>query len=236
MNREFINGFKIMSILLTGGSGLLGTQLTSLDSSIISPERRELDIENRSDCRQWVETLSSQDILIHAAAFTSLPGSEEDPGAARNANIVGTVNLVNACQSSGVRLVYISTDYVFSGDKGFYKEEDPINPINLYAKTKAAGELAVRTYDNSLVIRTSFCENEFPHEKAFTDQFTSRDYVDVIAPMILAEAKSNRVGIAHVGTERKSVYELARQRKLNVGELSILAVSFNAPRDTSFYN
>ena len=223
-----------MKILLTGGSGLLGTELRSLNESIISPGHNDLDVLDYFSCDRAI-IKHNPDLVIHAAAFTSPPRCEEYPHSARNVNIIGTVNLVNVCQDNNVRLVYISTDYVFAGDEGLYQEGDPINPINLYAKTKAAGELAVRTYDNSLVIRTSFCENEFPYEKAFVDQFTSRDYVDIIAPMILEQAESNLTGIVHVGTERKSVFELAVKRRPEVGELSIREVPFDAPRDTSFY-
>ena len=223
-----------MKILLTGGSGLLGTELTSLNEAIIAPKHNDLEVLDYFSCDRAI-IKHKPDIVIHAAALTSPPRCEELPHSARSVNIIGTVNLVNICQDNNIRLVYISTDYVFAGDEGLYQEGDPINPINLYAKTKAAGELAVRTYDNSLVIRTSFCENEFPYEKAFVDQFTSRDYVDVIAPMILKQAESDLTGIVHVGTERKSVFELAVKRRPEVGELSIRDVSFDPPRDTSFY-
>ena len=149
-------------------------------------------------------------------------------------NVVGTANVVYACRLYGVRLVYISTDYVFDGRRGQYSPDDAINPTNKYAMTKAAGEYIVRTYDSSLVIRTSFCERVFPYEKAFIDQYTSRDYIDIISPLILKEASSNKVGIIHVGTGRKSVYKLAKQRKSDVGILKISDVNFTVPADTSF--
>jgi dTDP-4-dehydrorhamnose reductase len=88
--------------------------------------------------------------------------------------------------------------------------------------------------DNSLVVRTSFCENEFPYPKAFIDQYTSRDYVDIISPLIYKVAISGKTGVVHVGTERKSVYELAASRKPDVGELSVNDINFKVPKDTSF--
>jgi len=92
----------------------------------------------------------------------------------------------------------------------------------------------VKTYSNSLIIRTSFCEQVFPYEKAFIDQYTSRDYIDVIAPMILSTAVSNKKGVVHIGTHRKTVYDLAQRRSPLVGKIRRSDVSFNVPRDTSF--
>jgi len=100
--------------------------------------------------------------------------------------------------------------------------------------TKAAAELSVRTYKNSLVIRTSFCEKQFPYEKAFVDQYTSRDYIDIICPLILEQAFSDKTGVVHVGTERKTVFDLAKKRKPNVKKLLRSEVNFKVPRDTSF--
>ena len=147
---------------------------------------------------------------------------------------MGTLNLLQVCEQLNIKMVYISTDYVFSGDNGPYKTTDPINPINLYAITKACGELLVKTYKNSLIIRTSFCQKEFPYDKAFIDQYTSRDYVDIIAPKILKCSKSSVTGIVHVGTTRKTVYELAKTRKIDVGSIKRSEVNFNIPFDTSF--
>tara|TARA_Y100000593_G_C4275238_1_gene319687 strand:- start:771 stop:1466 length:696 start_codon:yes stop_codon:yes gene_type:complete len=222
-----------VKILLTGGSGLLGSELLKLDHKIVAPNSKSLNINDKNSCRLWIEN-EKPDVILHAAAFTSPPVCEKNPTKARQVNIVGTINLLDLCEEKNIKLVYISTDYVFDGKVGLYSTTDAINPINKYALTKAAGELAVKTYDNSLIIRTSFCQNEFPYEKAFIDQYTSRDYVDVIAPKILNCAKSKMNGIVHVGTKRKTVFDLAKQRKPNVGKLSISDVSFNPPRDTSF--
>ena len=219
--------------MLTGGSGLLGTQMLKDHEDIYAPTHKDLDICSIESCVAHAADFQP-DVLIHAAAYTSPPRCDENPMAAVEVNVKGTMNLVRLCSRRGTRLVYISTDYVFDGENGPYGTDDPINPVNKYAMTKAAGELVVRTMDNSLVIRTSFCENEFPYDKAFEDQYTSRDYVDIIAPLIYNIAVAPYVGIAHIGTERKSVYDLARQRKNDVGKLSINDVNFSIPKDTSF--
>jgi len=222
-----------MKVLLTGGSGLLGKELLLLDNNIYAPTHSEMDITNRESVLNNLEE-QKPEIVIHAAAYTSPPRCDANPDNAVDVNVVGTANLVHACRLYGMRLVYISTDYVFDGKRGQYTPNDSINPTNKYAMTKAAGEYVVRTYDNTLVIRTSFCERVFPYEKAFIDQYTSRDYIDVIAPLILKEAVSRKMGIIHVGTGRKSVYELAKKRKDDIGMLKISEVGFIVPEDTSF--
>ena len=117
-------------------------------------------------------------MVVHAAAFTSPPKVDKDPARALDVNIIGTANLVRLCMARGLRLIYISTDYVFRGDRGNYREDDSLYPVNKYAWSKLGGECAVRMYDNSLIVRTSFGPNVFPYEKAFADQWTSRESVE----------------------------------------------------------
>jgi len=227
----------LRNIFLTGGSGLLGSELSKLsdDYGVIfdNPTSQECNILDYASVTRQIETTAGQTVL-HCAAFTDVLAAEKNAQKARDLNIVGTLNVLTACQQHNKRMVFVSTDYVFDGHNGGYDESSPLNPVNNYALTKGAAELAVRTYENSLVIRTSFCPREFPHEKAFVDQYTSRDFVDIIAPKILDATKSKTLGIMHIGTERKSVYELARRRNPKVGKISTKEVALSLPRDTSF--
>lgn len=226
-----------MTVLITGGSGLLGTEvckiLTNMSIPYLAPSSSEMDILNKKSLE---DNISKPDVrlVLHAAALTSPPVCSKEPQKAIDTNVVGSANVLEMCRKHNKRLVYISTDYVFDGEHGLYSTKDPINPINLYALTKASAELVIRTYDNSLVVRTSFCEKNFPYEKAFVDQYTSRDYIDIIAPLIVDASLSEQKGIVHIGTERKSVYELALRRSPNVGKLTRQQVNFPVPRDTSF--
>jgi dTDP-4-dehydrorhamnose reductase len=135
----------------------------------------------------------------------------------------------------GSRLIYISTDYVFNGEKGDYRETDPVYPVNKYAWSKLGGECAVRMYDKSLIIRTSFGPNIFPYQKAFVDQWTSRESVSAIARKIVALINRDITGVIHVGGTRKTVYEYAKglDESKEIGKLSIKDISFNVPVDTS---
>lgn len=222
------------NVILTGGSGLLGSEIQKCLPGISAPSHDELDIEDFDGLDEWI---SKNDVstLIHAAAYTSPPNAEKEPMKAMSANIVGTANVVKVCHKHELRLVYLSTDYVFRGDTGNYAESDNLNPQNLYAWSKLGGECAVKMYEKSLIVRTSFCEPVFPYEKAFADQYTSRDSVDVIAPMILKVALDETVtGVIHIGTERKTVKELAvKLGKTDVEDLLRDEVSFNVPYDTS---
>ena len=81
------------------------------------------------------------------------------------------------------------------------------------------GECAVRAHKNSLIIRTSFGSSEYPYEFAYSDRFVSKDYVDVIAPMIKDLVLSDEVGVINVGTSNKTLYEYVKQRNPKVKEL-----------------
>lgn len=216
-------------VLLTGATGLLGKELTKLCPEIIGLSHSELEINNFNDCKFAIERYKP-DVIIHAAAKASPVFCESDVDDAIQTNVLGTLNMLKA--ANNIRFIYISTDYVFDGKKGNYKVDDGINPINVYAKTKAAAEILVRTYKNTLSIRTSFCPRPYHYDKAFIDKWTIRDYVDVIAPKILNAALSDRVGIVHIGTNRKTIYELAKQTR-NVNPCSITNEKIAIPQDTS---
>ncbi|MBC8401188.1 MAG: sugar nucleotide-binding protein [Candidatus Marinimicrobia bacterium] len=222
-------------VLLTGGNGLLGTEFRKQEPKLLATDLEEFDV---TDPEQMADYLAERNIttILHAAAFTSPPKIDADPVQALQANIIGTANIATLCIERQFRLVYISTDYVFQGDRGNYRENDELLPQNRYAWSKLGGECAVRLHRDTLIIRTSFCEPVFPYPKAFIDQYTSRDSVTVIAPLILKLAlMKDLTGIIHVGTERKSVMDLARKLgKTDVGDLKRTDVTFAVPFDTSF--
>ena len=236
MQQELLE--KQGKILFTGGSGLLGGEVKKLLPQAWYPTSAEFNVVNES---QLVAYLADKSIslLIHAAAFTSPPLVDKAPDKALDVNIIGTVNIVKFCLAHQIKLMYISTDYVFNGEKGLYQETDPVHPINKYAWSKLGGECAVRMYDNALIVRTSFGPNEFPFPKAFIDQWTSRQSVREIAAKIVALVEkmmtTQVTGVVHVGGPRCTVYHYAKglDQSKEIGELSINDVPFKAPRDTS---
>ena len=204
-----------MRILLTGGTGLLGTELQKLDAGLVAPSRGELDIRDAgavADCFASVKP----DVILHTAAVTNNRDIEADPDEALEVNIVGTTNIARACLGTRIRLVYLSTDYVYRGDRGNYDEVDEVLPSNLYAWTKLAGEAAVRAVPNHLIIRTSFGAAEFAYPAAFADKWSSKEYVDIIAPEILKAARSPLTGVINIGGPRRTLYEYASARNPDV--------------------
>jgi len=221
-----------LRILLTGGSGLLGSELTKLAADIIAPSRADLDITDRYAVSACVAS-HNPDTIIHAAAITNNRDVEDDPTEAVDVNIIGTANIALACLKRRTRLVYLSTDYVYKGDKGNYSEADEIHPFNLYAWTKLGGETSVSTIPNHLIIRTSFGADKFEYDAAFTDKWTSKDYVDVIAPQILEAARSPLTGLLNIGSERRSMHNYAQLRNPSVKGMRMNESAHSSPVDSS---
>lgn len=221
-------------ILFTGGNGLLGSHFKTLRPDIVYTDLPEFDVTDFSQMDEFVG-MHGLDVLVHAAAFTSPPEIDKDPGRALVVNIVGTANVVRLCAAHGARLVYICTDYVFDGSKGNYGEDDPVLPVNRYAWSKLGGECAVRMYDNALIVRTSFGPTPFPYPKAFVDQWTSREPAAVVAAKIAALVDTDVRGVIHVGGTRRTVMEYASSvsPEKAIGALSIKDVGFAVPVDTS---
>jgi len=221
-------------IVFTGGSGLLGTAFRKLLPEIEYPTSAEFNITDYEQMKAYVGP-DGFDLMIHCAAFTSPPLIDKDPLKAIEVNIIGTSSIVKLCLEFDARLIYICTDYVFKGDKGNYKEDDPVYPVNKYAWSKMGGECAVRLYDKSLIIRTTFGPNVFPYEKAFVDQWTSRESVSAIAMKISKLIDKDITGVVHVGGHRRTVFEFAKSldETKDIQELSIGDVNFVVPVDTS---
>ncbi|MDL2342992.1 NAD(P)-dependent oxidoreductase [Deinococcus sp. MIMF12] len=210
-----------MRILLTGGGGRLGAELRALLPGVVAPSSRELDVTADAQVQAVVQR-EAPDLIVHAAAYTDVGGAETQREACWQVNVEGTRAVARAANEVGARLLHISTDYVFSGETGDYREDDPPGPVvNYYALTKLVAEEAARTARHRLILRTSFRPREFQYPVAFSDVYTSQDYVDIIAPLVaqvVRHAPEIPYDLLHVATERKSVYDLARRRRPDVRE------------------
>lgn len=221
-------------ILLTGGSGRLGSELRSLLGDVAAPPSSELDLTEPASVAAAL-TEYAPDAVVHAAAYTDVRGAETERARCWAVNVGGTRNLVRALGDTP--LVHISSDYVFYGDRGDYTEDDPVGPVrNYYALSKLAAEEVARVAPRHLVIRTSFRPREWPYETAFKDVYTSQDYVDVIAPEVALAIKhldAIPYRTLHIATARKSVFELARRRSSAVKPGSKAAAGVDLPDDIS---
>ncbi|MEX2501143.1 MAG: sugar nucleotide-binding protein [Trueperaceae bacterium] len=246
-------------LLVTGSGGRLGREITSdgraarrlRDAWTVVPARTgDGDVRDAEAVRALVARHRPAAIL-HAAAYTDVAGAERERLEAWSTNVAGTRHVAHAANDVGAVLIHVSSDYVFWGGDdrpgGGYRESDPPGPVrNYYALTKLAAEEAARSAERRLIVRTSFRESVWPHPAAFTDLFTSQDYVDVIAfqlTQLLANLSdalarldatygaSSRV--LHLATERKSVFDLARRRNPEVQPGLRADVSVPLPEDIS---
>ncbi len=148
-------------ILICGGDGQLGSDLTRLlekDHPVTSMDL-ELDITDPSAVSAALDRIRPA-IIINCAAFTAVDACESHKELSHKVNAEGPANLAAAGAERGRRLIHISTDYVFDGEKSPpapYDEEDAVNPLSWYGKTKLAGEEAIRRgIENHLILRTSW--------------------------------------------------------------------------------
>jgi dTDP-4-dehydrorhamnose reductase len=201
------------------------------------------------------------DVIIHLAAMTNVDQCESEKELANSINIKATQILVQEASKAGIFLIYVSTDYVFDGKKGMYKEEDMPNPLNHYGLSKLEGEIAVQKNCSFYsIVRTSTPFGLHPHRKSFplwvienlkkgkevkavTNQFTSPTYTSNLSKMLLEIAKKKLSGKLHLaGATRISRFELAKlvSTKLKLDNELIKAVTVDEinwlakrPKDSS---
>jgi dTDP-4-dehydrorhamnose reductase len=146
--------------LVTGSNGMLGTDLVALlraaGEDVTPAPRNALDVTDGSAVD---EALRGHDVVVNAAAWTAVDDAEEHEAEAATVNADAPRTLARAAARHGVRLVQVSTDYVFDGTATSpYPEDAPVAPASAYGRTKAAGEQAVRDElpDDHLVVRTAW--------------------------------------------------------------------------------
>jgi dTDP-4-dehydrorhamnose reductase len=228
----------INKILMTGGDGTLGREIQK-EISAYCPTISEMNICDLVETINVIRKINPE-VIIHCAAYTDVQKAEEEKERCYNINVIGIKNITFVAKAINSKLVYISTDYVYEGISGNYNVKDEPKPINFYAKTKYWGELEIMAWDKSLIIRTSFKKSPWPYDKAFIDKYTSCDYVEIIAPKIICAIKkfikmNTKTPITiNIGTERKSIYELAKRSRQDVIPISIKDIDgVILPYDTS---
>ena len=224
------------TVTITGAHGLLGTQLQPYFPNALCPTHKELDITE--PWLAWSQVWPKQQTIIHCAAVKTVE-CDKSPRNAMNVNIVGTAEMTDMCHITKSKMVYISTDYVFKGDRGNYAPDDAVSPQNYYAETKLAGEYIVKSLpkEQYLIIRLSFFPNEWPYEGAFTDQWTTRVPVSRAAEEITSLIKSEAIGVQHICGPKQTVYDYALStangKEIKPMLLSDCDGNYKRPRDTS---
>jgi len=225
-------------VLVTGASGLLGCKLAKAlsegyevipthNTHLAHPHSVRMDIVDRKEVARVLSTVKPE-LIVHAAAETNVDKCETSRELAWSVNAEGTRSIAEVCGKIGAKLVYVSTDYVFDGEKGLYGEEDKANPVNYYGVTKLKGEEFVREFCEDFVIsRTSVLYGWHPSRVNFAtwvidslrngrrivvveDHYNSPTLADDLAEAILRIARKDAAGVYHIaGSERISRYDFA---------------------------
>ena len=180
-------------ILITGGKGILAGELKKY-----FPKAKFIDKEEQ-DITKPIKIKKNYEMVIHCAAYTDVVKAEKEPEECYKINFWGTANLAE--HFKGIPFVYISTEYIY-------------NPCNVYAWSKLAGEKVL--YDPYLIIRTLFKPRPYPWDVAFCDQYTTGDYIDIIAKIMSKRIKEwdrKTSKAIDISTGRKTIYQLARMTK-----------------------
>jgi dTDP-4-dehydrorhamnose reductase len=204
---------------------------------------------------------SAPDVVVHTAAETDVDRCESERDLARRINVEGTANIADACSKVEAKVILVSTDYVFDGNKGNYSETDEPNPISFYGVTKLEAERIVSsTSSNSLIIRTSVLYGWHPSKlnfatwilkglrerqslKVVNDHINSPTLADNLADAIRKAIMLDSEGILHIaGNERTSRFDFARRiaKRFDLDESLLIPVQMRdlnwvarRPRDSS---
>lgn len=177
-----------MKVLVTGAGGQLGQELVlaaPVGVTLVALGSAQCDVGDRAQVAA-VLARTQPDVIINAAAYTAVDRAEADAAAAERTNARGPANL--AAESGGARLLHVSTDFVFDGDRGHpWKTDDAPRPLSVYGRTKLAGEAPVLALgERGLVLRTSWVYSRFGGNfvKTMLRLMAERGQVGVVADQV----------------------------------------------------
>jgi len=188
-----------MRILVTGKNGQLGRSIYKIvntangdnlpPNEFIFVGREELDLSSESSISHYFDSNDRFDVIINCAAYTAVDKAEEEQELANQVNHLAVKQLAGIAKEQKAKLIHISTDYVFDGESDkAYLETDETNPINVYGKTKLAGEKALQEIipANAMIIRTSWVYSEFGNNfvKTMLNLGKERDELNVVSDQI----------------------------------------------------
>lgn len=210
-----------MNIVILG-NGLLGTEIQKQTGwDVISRKGNGFDITQPDKFMSYFTNVfdgviasKKYDIIINCIANTNTYSDNKEEH--WNINYKGVANLTDFCNLWGIKLVHISTDYVYTNSIDEASESDiPIHGNNWYSYTKLLGDAYIELKSNDyLICRGTHKPNPFPYDKAWVDQIGNFDYVDVMSNLIIQLVKNNNIGLFNIGTTPKSIFELATQTRL----------------------
>lgn len=210
-----------MKVLVTGVGGQLGydviKELQKRNIECIGVDKVEFDITDFETAYKFIINYMP-DAVVHCSAYTAVDKAEDEPELCHFVNAVGTENIAKICKEIDAKMVYISTDYVFDGTKeGFYEVDDIPNPVNVYGKTKLAGERVVQEIlDKYFIVRISWVfgingnnfvktmlrlGKERSELNVVADQIGSPTYTADLAQLLVDMVQTDKYGIYHATNE-----------------------------------
>ena len=254
------------TILITGAKGQLGTAFSVLASNfpaytLVLTDKETLDITNFEAVSQWVVQHNVQ-IIINCAAYTQVDNAEEEIATAYKINVEGVKNLAEIAKQQQLKLIHISTDYVFDGYSSTpYLETDETNPKNQYGLTKLLGENAIKNINppNTLIIRTAWLYGTTGHNfvktilrlskehseiRVVNDQIGAPTFANDLAMAIftiLPKINNTQVALYHYTNQGScSWYQFAQEILKNIQSscqvLPISSAEFNAKAHRPHYS
>ena len=197
-------------ILVTGSDGRFGKIIKKFkDRRFIFRNKKELNILSDKSIKNNIKRFKPKTILHLAGLSRPMKIHDQDIIKSINLNIVGTCNIVKEASKTGIKIIYLSTSYVYPGKKGNYKEEDSLKPWNNYSWSKLGGECAVQMYKNSLILRMCMTEKPFVHKKAYANVKSNFIFQEDAAKIIFKLL--NKKGIINVGGPSQTVFNFAKK-------------------------
>ena len=203
-------------ILVTGGDGRFAKVLKNHKNKFkfIFRNKKQLNILSEKSITNNIKKFKPNYILHLAGLSRPMNIHNENIKKSIDLNIIGTCNIVKACIENKLKIIHFSTSYVYPGNKGNYKETDPLLPWNNYGWSKLGAESAVQMYENSLILRTCMTEKPFIHKAAFANVKTNFIFHDDFVKIFLKVLKKK--GIFNIGGKSQTVYQFAKTKNKNI--------------------
>jgi dTDP-4-dehydrorhamnose reductase len=214
------------------GQGKLGKEIYSQTNwDNLSRSKNNIEV---TEFDLWKEKLLPYDTILNCIANTNTYSKDKTSHIITNYKFV--IDLVSFCNEHNKKLVHISTDYVYvNSNERASEDEVPVSDNSWYSHTKLLADSYIEIMSkNYLICRLSHKDKPFSYESAWTDVKTNADYTDVISSLVIDLIKLDAKGLYNVGTEEKTIYELAKQTNPNVKQtLSPIHIPKNVTMDLS---
>ena len=204
-------------VVVTGSDGRFGRILQKINRKFIFRNKNQLNILSPNSISKNLKKFKPSHILHLAGLSRPMKIHDKNINKSIDLNIIGTCNLVKEASKKGIKVIYLSTSYVYPGNKGNYKEEDALKPWNNYSWSKLGGECAVQMYKNSLIIRLCMTEKPFLHSKAYANVKSNFIYQEDVANIITKIL--DKKGIINVGGPSQTIYKFAKKNKKKVKKI-----------------